>query len=57
MITYVETRLGTAVYLEGKYVGVIRKVTRGYQYFPKGQDSGGEIFCSIPKVKESLEAE
>ena len=43
------------VSLDGKIVGEIRKVPTGYQYFPKGQKTGGEIFTTVTKVQKSLE--
>lgn len=46
------------VYLEGRRVGTIKRVTCGstvgYQYFPKGQKTGGEIFTSSAACKQSL---
>ena len=45
------------VSLDGRLVGEIRKVTGGYQYFPKGAKKGGEIFRSVGDVKRSLSDE
>ena len=52
------------VKLEGKVIGEIKVFPKhfgeyfpGYQYFPKGQKNGGEIFKSLPLCKASLEAE
>ncbi|MCP4650379.1 MAG: hypothetical protein GY853_09920 [PVC group bacterium] len=45
------------VKLDGKIVGVIKKVKEGYSYFPKGLKDGGEIFNSITEVQNSLEFE
>ena len=56
------------VYLDGKHIGEIREVENGtfsrfeipifgYQYFPKGQKEGGEIFSNLSECKASLEAE
>lgn len=42
------------VKLDNKHVGEIRKVKDGYQYYAKGQKSGGEIFNSVPDVQKSL---
>ncbi|MHC4314761.1 MAG: hypothetical protein ACYSW3_20120 [Planctomycetota bacterium] len=47
------------VRLDKKVVGEIRKVkidkdSDGYQYFPKGQKTGGAIFNSVPEVQNSL---
>jgi hypothetical protein len=43
------------VQLDGRVIGEIRKVEGGYQYFPKGQKTGGEIFKSVTEVQSSLE--
>lgn len=43
------------VYLDGKKTGRIKKVPTGYQYFPKGQKVGGEIFFKLEDCKRSLE--
>lgn len=42
------------VQLDGEFCGEIRKVPGGYQYFPKGIKSGGEIFGSVAEVQGSL---
>lgn len=42
------------VRLDGKICGEIRKVDQGYQYFPKGQKEGGEVFSSVVEVQKSL---
>ena len=56
MITYKDKRKGrTLVYLEGRRIGMIRIVTAGYRYFPKGSDSGGGLFPSLEDCKISLE--
>ena len=58
MIEYkVTTKLNTlSVFSEGKKVGEIR-FTTGYQYFPNGQKTGGEIFYFVIDCKKSLESE
>lgn len=43
--------------LDGKICGEIRKVIGGYQYFPKGQKIGGNIFKTITEVQKSLDEE
>lgn len=43
------------VKLDGKSCGEIRKVTGGYQYFPKGEKKGGDIFAGISAVQNSLQ--
>lgn len=47
------------VYLEKKRVGTIKGAFKeapgGWQYFPKGEKEGGEMFKSIYLVKVSLE--
>jgi hypothetical protein len=42
------------VRLDGRICGEIRKVKGGYQYFPKGSKTGGDILVSITKVQQSL---
>jgi len=56
MITYKEIE-ETIVYLDGKKVGIIKRVIGGYQYFPKGSKKGGEVFFLLSSVKKSLESE
>jgi len=46
-----------AVLLENKRVGEIRKVEDGFQYFPKGQRKGGEVFPTVAACKQSLAEE
>ena len=64
MITYKTTNTYplkcVAVYLDKKYVGDIFERTwtlfgKGWQYFPKGQKEGGEMFQSLALCKKSLE--
>jgi hypothetical protein len=42
------------VRLDGKVVGEIRVVSNGYQYFPTGEKTGGEVFQNIEACKRSL---
>ena len=42
------------VSLGKQMVGEIRKVDGGYQYFPKGQRTGGEVFQTVSQVVKSL---
>jgi hypothetical protein len=42
------------VRVSGRISGEIRKVTGGFQYFPKGQKTGGEILDTVTKVKRTL---
>ena len=42
------------VQLDVTLVGEIRKVKDGFQYFPKGQKSGGDIFSNVAEVQRSL---
>ncbi len=42
------------VKLDNRHVGEIRKVKDGYQYFPKDEKTGGEVFTSVPDVQNSL---
>ena len=43
------------VILDKKVAGRIKRVDGGWQYFPKGQSSSGEIFPSVGLCKQSLE--
>lgn len=45
------------VKLKKRKIGEIRKVAGGWQYFPKGQKLGGEIFPAFHRVQKSLEQE
>lgn len=56
MITFKWMDVGNhrAVFLDGKRVGTIKRVNGGWQYFPKGQKYGGEIFKNISECEESL---
>lgn len=42
------------VYLDKKHVGVIKKVEKGWCYFPKGQKVGGKVFTFISDCERSL---
>lgn len=42
------------VRLDGKVVGEIRKVTDGWQYFPRGQRKGGVVFPTLDAVKKDI---
>ncbi len=42
------------VRLDGKHVGEIRKVKDGFQYYPKGQKTGGVVFSNVAEVQNSL---
>ena len=45
------------VMLDGKYVGNIFKVSNGgYQYFPKGSKTGGDVWTKLYDLKNDLEA-
>ncbi len=43
------------VRLDKTVCGEIRKVKDGFQYFPKNQKDGGEVFQTITQVQKSLE--
>jgi len=45
------------VLLENKRIGEIRSVEGGFQYFPKGQKKGGEVFPTLAACKQSLAEE
>jgi len=56
MITY-ETII--KVKLDGKVTGTIKSVSShhiddGWQYFPKGSKTGGDVFASLNLCKHSL---
>lgn len=55
MITYKWADVGNneKVFLGGKYVGTIRRVDNGWQYFPQGE-KGGDIFLKISECEDSL---
>jgi len=59
MITY---KLGSNnamldVILDGKRVGTILHLFYGgFQYFPKGHDSGGKVYDNLNDLKNSLES-
>lgn len=42
------------VRLDYEVCGEIRKVDGGYQYFPKGNNEGGEIFKTVVAVQRDL---
>lgn len=42
------------VKLDGRHVGEIRKVKDGFQYYPKGQKTGGVVFSKVSEVQNSL---
>lgn len=51
------TREPLRVRQDGKIIGEIRKVDSGFQYFPKGSKSGGDILHSVTAVQRSLSDE
>ena len=63
-ITYHDlTRGELAVYIGRTRVGVIKrrdgirpKGKAGFQYIPKGQRTGGDVFPTLAECKQSLEA-
>ena len=58
MITYQTTtapKFKMKVYLDKKLTGEIRRVEGGYQYFPKGSKTGGEISPQITRIRQTLE--
>jgi hypothetical protein len=54
-ITYKKTKDGEAVLLSKKRVGMIKPVSGGYAYFPKGSKTSGQVFSHVSQVKHSLE--
>lgn len=55
MLTYEKQPVHVKVKLDGKYIGDIKEVANGFQYFPKGKKVGGEVFHTLALCKESLE--
>lgn len=45
------------VQLDGKTVGEIRKVADGFQYFPKGQTVGGQVWSTVGECKCDIEGD
>lgn len=42
------------VSLDGIYMGNIKKVDGGFQYFPRGSKTGGEVCKSVVQVQQSM---
>jgi hypothetical protein len=42
------------VYSDGLRIGTIKMVPGGWQYFPKGSETGGKVFETVVEVKRSL---
>lgn len=57
LIEYLHTQERWLVRVDGITTGEIRPVKGGWQYFPKGQKTGGEIFLTLGEVKHSLEGD
>jgi hypothetical protein len=57
MIEYLLSNGNMKVRLDGKIVGSIHAFNGGFQYFPKGSKTGGELFPSLEACKRSLEAD
>ena len=56
MITYKELANGSVrVFLDGKHVGTIGRISTGYAYYPHGSKSYGEVLPTIAEVKATLE--
>lgn len=45
------------VFLDGKWVGKIVPRHGTYQYFPRGQKTGGGIYTSLSVCQQSIESE
>ena len=57
-ITYKTTLSGDiAVWLDGKRVGSIMAAKGGYQYWPMGNSTPGEIMPTVDAVKKTLESD
>jgi hypothetical protein len=59
MITYKQSHPAAdiIVLLNKKIAGSIKKQPNGYQYFPKGKKTGGQVFPTVLAVQISLENE
>lgn len=49
-----EDKTETTVKLDGKIIGKIKDVKTGWQYFPKGQKTGGDVYTSKFACMQSL---
>ena len=57
MITYKpQNHSSTAAFLDGRRVGTINPVNKGYQYLPIGSKKGGHVFPTVSAVKRSIES-
>jgi len=54
-ITYKYSGLDVRVFLDGKFVGTIKRTVGGWIYRPKGSKATGEPNASLAAVKRSLE--
>jgi hypothetical protein len=54
MILYIENKGYFDVVLDKKKVGKILVKNGTYQYFPKGQKTGGEVFNNLRDCQKSL---
>lgn len=52
MISY---EIDVKVNLYNKHIGNIKQVDGGYQYVAKGHKTGGDVFPTLDKCKQSLE--
>ena len=43
------------VNLYNKYIGTIKQVEGGFQYFPQGHNFPGNLYTTLDKCKQSLE--
>ncbi len=44
-----------AVYCEGRRIGTIKRTHRGWEYFPKGKQTGGKPFPTRAELVLDLE--
>lgn len=56
MITYKEVDKHICVYLDGRYLGIIKRAPNGYGFFLVGQNIAGEILPTIEDIKRTLES-
>jgi len=49
--------ISVTVKIDRKIVGEIKKTDNGFQYFPKGQKTGGQVYNTLGEVYKSLESD
>lgn len=52
--TFIDEDKQMKVKLEGRLIGRVKQVGEGYQYFPSGKKTGGDVFTKIQDCINSL---